>query len=168
MMRRITMNSVLAAALLGLVSTAHAACNSATIAAQAPDSRYTLQNADTEVLDNQTGLIWQRCSVGLSGAGCATGAASISDWKVAIELASGSWRLPNIKELTSLLETQCSSPAINATIFPATSAAAYWASSPDTALAANAWQVNFAAGAVSSVVKTDAAFVRLVRDNPNP
>lgn len=139
----------------GLVA---AACSGA-------EARHTLQSSDTEVLDNNTGLVWKRCSEGLSGTGCTTGAASTSDWKVAVELASGDWRLPNVKELASLLESQCSpNAAINIDSFPATSAAAYWTASPDRNVAANAWQVNFAAGAVSSVVKTNAAQVRLVKD----
>lgn len=128
------------------------------------ESRYVLQNSQTEVLDNTTGLIWQRCSAGLADTACATGSASAVNWQAAIELANGAWRLPNVKELASLLEPECTNPSINVTLFPATSSVAYWTASPDTTVPANAWQVDFAAGLTSSTAKTVALQVRLVRN----
>ena len=143
--------------LLGFSGLAAAACSGA-------EDRYVLQNSDTEVLDNTTGLIWQRCSAGLSDTDCTTGGASAVNWKAAIALADEIWRLPNVKELASLLEAECTNPSINITLFPATSTSAYWTATPDTAAATNAWQVDFAAGATSSAAKTAALQVRLVRN----
>ena len=136
---------------------AEAACSGA-------ESRYTLQGSDTEVLDNATGLTWKRCSEGLSGASCATGSADSLDWKAAVESADTSWRLPNIKELASLLEPECTSPSINTTIFPVTASAIYWTATPDTVVATSAWQVDFGNGSTSSAIKTSTAQLRLVKD----
>lgn len=94
-----------------------------------PDTRYTLQVDGEEVLDKSTQLIWKRCAEGLSGDGCNTGTAGTYTWSQALALTDNTWRLPNIKELASLVETACSDPAINLTMFPNTPGATFWSSS---------------------------------------
>ncbi len=117
-----------------LTGQAFAVCNTA-ITESTPDSRFTI-NGDT-VTDNQTGLIWMRCSVGKSwdGSTC-TGTATLVNWKTALETAENfvfagadNWRLPNIKELTSIMEFSCSAPALNENIFPNNTASIYYSSS---------------------------------------
>jgi hypothetical protein len=121
----------------------------------APDSRYS-DNGDSTVTDNLTRLMWKQCSEGQAGAGCA-GTATLMDWQVALTAGSNSsfagyndWRLPNVKELNSLVETACYNPAINELRFPNTpvTGVAYWTSSviPNTG---NAWGVNFGVGVIS-------------------
>ena len=69
----------------------------------APDSRYEIAGNGDEIKDKQTGLIWQRCSVGQlwNGTSC-NGTPLTYNWanalKVAQSLGNG-YRLPNIKEL---------------------------------------------------------------------
>jgi len=116
-------------------------CDTASITATAPDARYT-DNGDATVTDKWTGLMWKQCAEGLSGAACVTGPASTFTWANAllqpgvVNGASGfaghtDWRLPNIKELHSILEFQCFAPARNVTIFPDVSISRdYWSSTP--------------------------------------
>lgn len=105
-----------------------------------PDNIYTV-HGDGTVTDNETGLMWMQCSLGLSGSNCASGTAVFINWKEALEAVvlvndgEGTygytdWRLPNVNELGSLAETACYDPAINTTIFPNTQSQHYWSSSP--------------------------------------
>lgn len=154
-------NFLLTVLLTILCSMGYASCNSS-IAPTAPSSRYQLLNNDTEVKDLKTNLIWQRCSVGQtwSGSSCA-GAASKYTWQNALQLGqsmTADWRLPNIKELQSLVEKACSRPSINQTIFPNTSSDNYWSSSYNRSY----WSVSFAAGLISSS-GGGYNYVRLVR-----
>jgi hypothetical protein len=125
-------------------------CNSAIIPS-APDSRYQ-DNADGTVTDKQTGLMWKRCSEGLSGSNCETGTSTRYNWQQVLQLPAtlnisggfagySDWRTPNQKELQSLQEVSCHNPAINTTLFPNTESTAYWSSSPTVTLA-QAWYVN--------------------------
>lgn len=106
-----------------------------------PDSQYELLNDGTEVKDKKTGLIWQRCPLGMGwdGTTC-SGTASLLTWEGALAQAASvahttgvAWRLPNIKELVSLREWACVGPDINETFFPGiqipnSSFASFWSS----------------------------------------
>ena len=125
-------------------------CNPA-IRLSAPDSRYVVNAAQGTVLDKQTGLTWKRCVEGQSGADCGAGSVTIFNWSGALSQAAASafaghkdWRLPNSKELESLVEVACYGPALNATKFP--NQLAYWlvwASSPNAYHTYDAWHVEF-------------------------
>jgi len=113
-------------------------------------------NNDGTITDNCTGLMWNKCLQGLSGTSCQTGTASTTYWeeaKVSCEDSTSSnysdWRLPNVKELMSIVNYQNSSPAINATYFPATVSGDYWSSTTYKPNTANAWRVSFTDGYVS-------------------
>ncbi|MBU0655486.1 MAG: DUF1566 domain-containing protein [Gammaproteobacteria bacterium] len=145
-------------------------------------------NDNGTVTDPKTGLVWKRCSEGQSwnGSTC-DGTTSTYTWQAALQrvqavnttLQTGTenqdftdWRLPNIKELQSLIERKCYGPAINITNFPNTPAGAneqppwYWSSTP-VANATQAWAVSSYDG--NSYLpknfsdKTDSNYVRLVR-----
>ncbi|VAX13889.1 hypothetical protein MNBD_GAMMA24-627 [hydrothermal vent metagenome] len=148
-------------------------CNNA-IPASAPASRYQV-HANGTVTDRQTGLMWKQCAEGLSGAECATGKAATLTWQQALQRSSTlnvsggfaghtDWRLPNLKELQSLREVSCYSPAINTTIFPSTGGlSVFWSSSPGANVSNNAWYVFFDDG---NSYNDDRSFnfrVRLVR-----
>jgi hypothetical protein len=88
-------------------------CNT-TIPPTTPTNRFTVNNNDT-VSDTQTGLMWKKCSEGQSGANCSMGNAKAYTWQLALQQAqtvnkNGSfagysdWRVPNIKELLSIIE----------------------------------------------------------------
>lgn len=147
---------VIGLALLALTTTAYGqTCNNAT-PSTTPDSRYH-DNADGTVTDLYTSLMWQRCSAGQSSDDCTGGSGDIYTWDQALQypqtLNSGigyagytDWRLPNTKELESLVEEACYSPAINATYFPNTLTSSYWSSSPKAYNSDEAWYVDFGYG----------------------
>lgn len=104
----------------------------------APDSRY-IDLKDGTVKDKDTGLIWQRCGVGQAWdakSNKCTGNAKKLTWQQALSGAKAlgeGWRLPNVKELASLIEYSCSNPNINITMFPPLKGpfdTSYWSSTP--------------------------------------
>ena len=147
-----------------------------TITPTTPDSRFTL-NGDGTATDNKTGLIWMRCSLGQvfdSENNTCTGNQQTYKPQEALYQAKNSnftnhndWRLPNIKELSSIIELACYGPAINLTIFPNTSQvmyADYWTSSPYENFNIGVKVVNFYYGNdLSSNSLYHPFYVRLVR-----
>jgi hypothetical protein len=147
----------------------------ANIAASTPDSRLT-DNINGTITDTRTGLMWKKCVEGVSGSNCESGTASTFTWQTALKQPgivknSGGfagytdWRLPNIKELRSIVEVKCFYPAINLTRFPNTQDPVVWSGSPHFHNPAVAWDVDFWNGA--SVIFNrdypDYLQVRLVR-----
>ena len=152
-------------------SASEAACN-LNVTPSSPDSRF-VTNADGTVLDDDTKLIWMRCSLGQSwdGSSC-SGTPSEVDWQTALSEAQefefaeySDWRLPDIKELSSIVEQQCYNPSINETVFPGTPAEQYWTSSPYISSAVYGWNVSFYLGYNHHDKKTKPLLVRLVRDS---
>jgi Protein of unknown function (DUF1566) len=107
--------------------------------------RYAVQG--DEVLDRATGLVWQRCAVGQAlVAGACAGTATTLDWAGglaaarALALATGqAWRLPNIKELGSLMDLRVYGPALDRGAFPWPAALGLWSSTPAAQWAPNMW-----------------------------
>jgi len=105
-----------------------------------------------------------RCTLGQtwSGATC-TGSPTPYVWADALAAAQSSsfaghtdWRIPNVKELLSIVERRCS-PAINDTVFPATFPGVYWTSSPNVAgPGVNAVTVSFSQGSDAADEKANA------------
>jgi len=134
-----------------------------------PSSRFVQHGAT--VTDTQTGLMWATCSAGqIFLFGCIMGAAVSYNWSEALEYAENStlggyddWRLPNIKELQSIVERACVTPAINSSIFDHTPAEAFWSASPYASHSYNAWSVSFNYGNSGSHNRDDNNYVRLVR-----
>ena len=165
--------SLLLLTLVSLNLAAQQTCNN-NMLETAPASRFTI-NSDGTVTDTQTSLIWARCPQGLSGAACTDGTLASLNWLEALALngtrptsvptgdTSGTdWRLPNVKELQSLVERSCFSPAINETVFPNTPTLTFWSASPDAVDAGSAWGVVFDFGFVNGVNRNDERSVRLV------
>lgn len=73
------------------------------------------------------------------------------------------WRLPNIKELSSLTDIKKINPTISKG-FKNTKNDFYWSSTPYVSNISGAWVVNFAYGYTFWDLKTKANFVRCVRD----
>lgn len=144
---------------LPLISHAAQTCQPTSITATTPTTQFTV-HGDGTVTDKKTGLMWKQCPEGQSGAACATGTAVTYTWQGALQQAASvngsgfatytDWRLPNIKELSSIVERQCETPAINLEVFPATPSERFWSSSPVAAINDDAWLVNFEFGISSS------------------
>ncbi len=112
-----------------------------------------------------------RCALGQNwnGATC-TGSGQAYTWQAALQAAEGSsfagysdWRMPDIKELSSIVEQACVSPAINATVFPTTLNSWYWSASPYAGSVLSAWGVLFSHGYDYASNEADGGHVRLVR-----
>ncbi|MCP3950977.1 MAG: DUF1566 domain-containing protein, partial [Desulfobacterales bacterium] len=127
----------------GAVNAADQTCQEEGIPAYTPTSRFS-DHGDGTVTDTQTDLMWAKCAEGLSGGACLGGSAIKRNWEGALDLANIStladydnWRLPNIKELRSIVEQQCYRPAINLDVFPNTPSPSsakddpgFWSASP--------------------------------------
>ncbi len=147
-------------------------CNN-NIIASTPDSQL-IDNSNGTVTDNKTGLMWKRCVEGLSGSTCESGTANTFTWQTALQqpgvVNNGSgfagyhdWRLPNIKELRSLVEEKCFNPAINLTRFPNTTFSYVWSGSPCADGSDGAWVVGFNSGDSYNNIRNYDNQVRFVR-----
>ena len=124
------------------------------------DPRFT-NNLDGTVTDACTGLMWQQ-STGNGGAGLpwCNGLAYCEELSLA---GQSDWRLPNIRELESIVD-YVRGPAIDTAIFSG-GASAHWSSTSvaDPGPGPRAWYINFSGGEVSGSQKFNANLVRAVR-----
>jgi hypothetical protein len=133
-----------------------------------PTPRFTDNNGT--VKDNLTGLIWLKNANGFGSrtwatalADCATlnsGELGLTDGS-----AEGDWRLPNAKELASLIDWGRYSPSLPSG-HPFTDIqplGIYWSSSTYAENGAEAWRVHLRGGVVYPEPKTSAFFVWPVR-----
>ena len=121
------------------------------------ESRFT-DNGDGTVTDNTTGLMWQQTDDDVA-----------RNWESALGYCEDltlaghtDWRLPDIKELRSIVDNTRYNPSIDTTYFPGTKSWYYWSSSPGALYTDVAWSVYFYYGQVA-YVKTDTYYVRCVR-----
>ncbi len=137
-----------------------------------PNSRYEL-HGDATVTDTETGLMWLRCSLGQTyevDDNYCLWAASEYDWYSALEAANSysfsghaDWRLPNIKELRSIVAYDRYDPAINQDIFP-NSKYCYWSASPYASDSDYAWRILLEHGSDGRRERDNRyCYVRLVR-----
>jgi len=133
---------------------------------------YVISADGSEVTDQKTGLIWRRCAEGMSYIGATCGGIALSlTHEAALQRAASqasssgvAWRLPNVKELSSIADKSLSNPAIDAAAFPATPSSSYfWSSSPDVGNAYGAWSVSFGYGSVYNGNRGYYNYARLVR-----
>ncbi len=134
------------------------------IPASTPNWQLT-DHGNGTVTDIKTGLMWKKCLEGLSGSACTSGSVSLFTWQQALAQPGNNsgfagyndWRLPNIKELNSIVEEKCHAPAINLNRFPNTPDTSncdrdsyVWSGSPVAANEDdNAWAVGFFSGHTS-------------------
>lgn len=137
-----------------------------------PDSDFELLNNNSEVLHKTTGLIWQRCLISQTyndtDGSCGSNLSSYN-WEDALEQADAQsadgWRLPNVKELSSIVERSCYSKSMNTNVFPDQPLGAnYWTSTPGNQYSEHVWTVSFIAGGIELQHRDTTASIRLVRD----
>jgi len=140
-----------------------------------PTADFTL-NPDGTAVHNKTGLMWMRCTPDQdwdsTNATC-TGSTVLRTWSQALTRANihefagfDDWRLPNIKELASIVESQCLFPSFNTTVFPYPryyDSADFWSASGDAENSATAWGLAFDYGGGNTYDRGYTALVRLVR-----
>ena len=137
-----------------------------------PASRFVVSVDGQEVRDNTTGLIWQRCPIGMifRGGFCNGTATNFSTHEAALNAAAavgGVWQMPNVKELASIVDFNTAlAPAIDTTAFPDTPGNAFWSSTPEIN-PQQTWIVTFAQGFVPARTSgrsvTAPTFLRLVQ-----
>ena len=143
-----------------------------------PDPRFT-NNADGTVTDNLTGLIWMRnanCfgsrdwNTAISDCdGLADGSCGLSDGS-----SSGDWRLPNVRELQSLIHYGYTDPALSdmsgtghwsyGDVFTGVQSDYYWSSTSYKDNSSYAWTVYLGNGKSECKQKTLDYYVWCVRD----
>jgi hypothetical protein len=128
--------------------------------------------AADEVVDTHSHLVWRRCVEGThwNGASCA-GSASVFDFRGAFAHANAvaaetgqPWRVPNAKELHSIVDHARQGPAIDPDVFPKTPSALFWTSTAYAWTPTGGWAINFDAGHVLAYYNAYDLYVRLVRD----
>ena len=118
-------------------------------------------------VDNRTGLMWvtNPADAGISGT---------YTWENALSACEGltyagfsDWRLPNVRELMSIVDYGVTSdPRINTAYFLNTASSYYWTSTTYTPASTNVWYVYFDNGSVFVYFKTNNSYVRCVRGGP--
>lgn len=127
------------------------------------------------VKDPATGLMWRRCFEGVSGNNCGTGEPSVMSWPAALlhvekinQAGDGQavkgWRLPNIKEIASIADLQCSNPSLNPDAFPSAPSMRIWSSTPYEFYPHFSWYVDTKNLLVDHVERSARYGVLLVRD----
>ncbi len=149
-----------------------------------------VDNGDGTITDRNTGLMWEKklADGGLhdwgrtyvwSGDGTEE---TVWDWLDDVNAEDGTgfaghddWRIPNAKELQSIIDYQLDSPSIHpifsapctegcsGTACSCTKPDIYWSSGSVVSSPTSAWFVDFIIGGVSASGKTDPFFVRAVR-----
>lgn len=153
-------------------SVAHAECNDKTLKSQI-SSRFVLKG--TEVLDKKTQLVWQRCSVGTqwNGKQCTGTPALVTlvDAKQMAKKLGHGWHVPDMNELSSIVEEQCPSPYINHKVFTDIQelgeGAPYWSTTPIKAMPGLIYYIDFINGDIDGHTENFPLAVRLVRNSAN-
>ncbi|MBI5142804.1 MAG: DUF1566 domain-containing protein [Nitrospirae bacterium] len=116
-------------------------------------------NGNGTVSDHAASLVWQQQDDGTP-----------RTWEGAIRYCGElsldgniDWRLPNVKELKSIVDYTKRFPSIDITAFPVTHGSGYWSSTSSAYNSSNAWLVDFSHGDVGNDDKTGSNYVRCVR-----
>lgn len=120
-----------------------------------------VNNNDGTVTDKVTALMWQLVESD----------AATMNWKAALDYCENlilagydDWRLPNSKELQSIVDYKAYDPAIDETSFQNTKSDSYWSSTTFLdKTTENAWGVNFISGRIHTGDKSESYYVRAVR-----
>ena len=124
-------------------------------------------NGDGTVTDNKTGLMWLKDANNYNGGAMQTWEAALSGCESFSYAGYSDWRLPNGRELESIVDAGEQNPAINTTYFLNTESSQYWTSTTYVPNASYAWHVRFGNGVVDyGGTKTANLYVRPVRGSP--
>jgi len=131
--------------------------------------RYT-DNGDGTITDNATNLMWAKDPSDLGPSWGSLGNPTPKTWLDALELCHllslgghTDWRLPNIKELGSLVNYGRWDPCFGDIYFPNTQSAPYWSSTTYHNITTYAWAVQCADGRIDPEAKATTQYIRPVR-----
>ena len=120
---------------------------------------FTRNDTTQVVTDSKTQLHWKDDAIGSP----MTWTEAINHCESLTFATHSDWRLPNIKELTSLVDDSKTSPAIDTNVFEhTTSTTAYWSSTTSAGTANYAWYVG-SRGNQERYLKSVSYYVRCVR-----
>ena len=121
-----------------------------------------VDNGDGTITDSSTGLVWQKQDDAVA-----------RSWQQSLTyctantaaLPGSGWRLPNFRELSTLINYGTTSPAINSTYFPSTQSLKYWSSTTYKypTYEYEAWTIFFLDGQTVAEFKTSTGYARCVR-----
>ncbi len=131
-----------------------------------PNPRFT-DNGNGTVTDNRTGLTWVKAPHALPGHAAMNWSGAIDFCNALTYATQSDWRLPNERELRSLLDAGQHSPALPAG-HPFTGGLNdnYWTSSTTPFNANEAWQILVSSGFMANLSKTSLYQVWPVRGGP--
>lgn len=119
---------------------------------------YSRDDVNGTVTDNATGLMWQDDT------------SPSMAWETAIGYCENldldgyaDWRLPNLNELTSLVDDTTCGPAINMVFQHTVDESFYWSVTTNAGDTAAAWTIYSYCGLQASSAKTAGRYVRCVR-----
>ncbi|WP_108126301.1 DUF1566 domain-containing protein [Saccharospirillum mangrovi] len=150
---------------------ASAVCNSSVVASK-PEHLY-IDNNDGSVTDSETGLVWVRCVLSDEDTQfeCDFSPKSYT-WGEALQrvqqanqdayLGASDWRLPNIKELNSLVQLECDRVPFNSSVFQSFGNV-YWSSTPSFESLDEAWSIRSVGGGIQASEKVSSGLVLIVR-----
>jgi hypothetical protein len=122
-----------------------------------PERRF-VDNGDGTVTDTCTALMWQKATV-----------RDAYTWQQALQHCEDlgladydDWRLPNVKELQSIVDYGRSDPAIDP-VFDSLPESWWWSSTTAALAPSSAWIVGFHEGFVGNTPKGNVRYVRAVR-----
>ena len=136
-----------------------------------PGKTYS-DNGDGTVTDPTTGLQWMRCSMGQTwdGTTCTGTNTSIYTWDQANALTGtvtfagqSDWRVPNIRELQTIVDRSRYDPAVDTATFPETPWSYFWSASASAYPTPTAWLLDFQYGGTINQYTSSGFAVRLVR-----
>jgi hypothetical protein len=141
-----------------------------------PTSNYSIL-PDGTLTAPATGLMWKRCLEGQTLAvGVCEGTPTTYTWADALGTAHAvsfaghsDWRLPNPKELLTIIEDRCAGPGLNADLFPISGVFGIWTATPTALIAQDvfdeAWLL-INDGALTRTSKYQLIPILLVRNLP--
>lgn len=129
-----------------------------------------IDNGDGTITDNASGLMWVKDPSQLGGAFGTPGNPSLMKWNNAIDeclalsyAGHNDWRLPNVKELITIIDYGTKDPSIDENFFVCITYP-YWSSTTYFGVTSGAWYVYFHHGDVQTEIKGLGSFyVRPVR-----
>jgi len=127
-------------------------------------------NGDGTITEILTGLMWVKQPENIGGIWVSAGEPVKVSWNDAIDNCNAlvyaghsDWRLPNLKELFSIVQVNQYNPCVDTVFFPNTQDNKYWTSSTYSAGTTLAWNLYFRYQLTAVTAKTTLYFVRPVR-----